>query len=422
MSLNLTNMNFVYHIGLYIFKFLLIIASPFNLRAKKWIAGRKNLFNKISSQLKSNEKRIWIHAASLGEFEQGRPVIEEIKKQWPDLKIVLTFFSPSGYEIRKDYELADYVFYLPLDTRSNANKFIELIKPEFAIFIKYEFWFNFLYSLRKKNIPTYLISAIFRKDQVFFRPWGIWYRKVIGYFEWLFVQNQVSLELLYKFGYKNASISGDTRFDRVHQIGATAKNIPIVEKFKDGQFTIIIGSSWKADEEILFDFINGIQANTKFIIAPHEIHEANIERITNNLKVNYQRFSKADLQNVSMPKVLIIDNIGLLSSIYQYGKIAYIGGGFGSGIHNVLEASTFGQPVLFGPNYKKYQEAVDLIKLGGAFEVNKSGDVKEILNKLIADKAYLEKASAISRKYVEDNRGACKTIMEYLKLKHNDLA
>jgi len=411
-------MNYIYQFGLYILKFLLTLSSPFNIRAKKWIAGRKNLFEYIIEQLKPNEKRIWVHAASLGEFEQGRPVVEEIKKQWPETKIVLTFFSPSGYEIRKDYEHADYVFYLPLDTQRNAKKFIDLIQPEFVIFVKYEFWRNFLYYLKKNQISVYLISAIFREKQLFFRPWGRWYRKVLEYFKWYFVQNQDSANILSSFGYNNISISGDTRFDRVFQIASVAKEIPVAKKFSNGEFTIVLGSSWKADEEVLFDTINNSNGSYKFIIAPHEIHESNIQRIIGNLKVKYIRYSKADNGSVNDANVLIIDNIGLLSSIYQYGRIAYIGGGFGSGIHNVLEAATFGLPVLFGPNYKKYQEAVDLIKLGGGFEVNNETEARTKLKRLIDDKVFLENASSICRKYVEDNRGACKTIMDYLKKEH----
>jgi 3-deoxy-D-manno-octulosonic-acid transferase len=413
-------MNLFYHFGLYVFKFLLLMASPFNTRAKKWLNGRKNLFKYISGQIKENEKRIWVHAASLGEFEQGRPIIEEIKKYKPEFKIVLTFFSPSGYEIRKDYEHADYVFYLPLDTSLNAKKFINLVKPEFAIFVKYEFWRNLLFYLKKKEIPVYLISAIFRKDQVFFRPWGKWYRKVLGCFEWMFVQNQASQELLNKYGYKNVSISGDTRFDRVFQIASQSKDIPLAKQFSENNFTIVLGSSWKADEEILFDLINNQTDSIKYIIAPHEIHEENIQRIIGNLKVSYQRYSAIEADKLKNSKVLIIDNIGLLSALYRYGNVAYIGGGFGSGIHNVLEAATYGLPVLFGPNYKKYQEAVDLINLGGAFGVNNKMEVEKILNKLISDNESLEKASSICKEYVDGNKGACQTIMDYLLLRIKD--
>ncbi len=396
-----------------------MIASPFNIRAKKWIAGRKGLFSIIQNQLQPNEKRIWVHVASLGEFEQGRPVIERIKKQWPQLKIVLTFFSPSGYEIRKNYEHADYVFYLPLDTRRNANKFTNLVKPDFAIFVKYEFWHHFLSALKRNQVPVYLISAIFRKQQVFFRPWGRWYRKILGKFAHIFVQDQESQMLLKKFGFLNTTISGDTRFDRVYEIASAAKTFPLIENFTNGHFTVILGSSWKADEEILFDYINKKGGRLKFIIAPHEIHEQNIQRIMANLTISYQRFTSLTPEKTGETDVLIIDTMGMLSSVYQYGKIAYIGGGFGSGIHNVLEAATFGLPVIFGPNYKKYKEALDLVSSGGAFEVNNESEATDTLEKFLTDVAFYEGAGRIAKDYVDKNRGACKTIMEFLDQKHN---
>jgi 3-deoxy-D-manno-octulosonic-acid transferase len=313
------------------------------------------------------------------------------------------------------------VFYLPLDTKQNAKRFVDLINPEFVLFVKYEFWRNFLFYLKKRQIPVYLISAIFRKEQIFFSTWGRWYKNVLGSFKWFFVQNAESTEILNSFGYKNNSISGDTRFDRVFQIAQAAKRIPVAERFSQDNFTIIIGSSWKADEEILFSFINQNHNQLKFIIAPHEIHESNIQRIITSLKVNYQRYSIADSNTLADVKVLLIDNIGMLSSIYQYGKIAYIGGGFGSGIHNILEAATFGLPVLFGPNYEKYKEAVDLIEQGGAFQVSDDVDVTNILNHLIEDSEYLEKTSNVCKKYVEENRGACSTIMKFLKEEHKGL-
>jgi len=407
-------MDLIYHFGLHIFKILLVVASPFNKKAQMWLQGRKGLYSHIKSQLNENETRIWIHAASLGEFEQGRPIIEALKKQKPEQKIVLTFFSPSGYEIQKNYEFADYVFYLPLDTWRNAKKFVEFIRPEFAIFVKYEFWYNHLNALKKRNIPSYLISAIFRKDQVFFRFYGRWYRKMLYKFDHFFVQNKESKELLKTIDLENVTVSGDTRFDRVYDIATTVKTFPIVEKFCKNQFTIIIGSSWKTDEEILFDFINENSNKIKFIIAPHEIHESNIERIISNLQKDVRRYSSATEKSVEEADILIIDNIGILSSIYQYANIAYIGGGFGSGIHNILEAATFGLPVLFGPNYKKYKEAVDLIKSKGAFLVKDKITATKQLQKLSSNKGYLKKTSEICIDYVKQKKGATDTITEYL--------
>ncbi len=405
-------MDLIYHLGLYLFKVLLIVVSPFNKKAGLWLQGRKDMFNQIQSELKQNEKRVWFHAASLGEFEQGRPIIEALKKKYPEQKIVLTFFSPSGFEIQKNYEYADYVFYLPLDTKRNAKRFIQLLHPEFVIFIKYEFWRNFLHILKKQNIPTYLVSAIFRRDQVFFHWYGGWYRKMLNSFNHFFVQNQESKKLLQNFGFENVTVSGDTRFDRVNDIAAKAKPFPLVEQFCNNHTTLILGSSWKADEEILFDFINDNQV--KVIIAPHEIHDSNIERIISRITRKKQRYSLANETNIKDADVLIIDNIGMLSSIYQYGHVAYIGGGFGSGIHNILEAATFGLPVLFGPNYQKFKEAVDLIKLDGAFEVKDKVTVKKHLQKLLSDQGYLLTKSEICKKYVENQKGATEAIVNYL--------
>ena len=410
-------MDLIYHLGLHLFKILLVVASPFNKKAKMWLHGRKGWYDHVKRKLTENETRIWIHAASLGEYEQGRPVIEALKRKKPKQKIVLTFFSPSGYEIQKNYEFADYVFYLPLDTKRNAKRFIHLIRPDFVIFIKYEFWHNFLNTLKRQNIPTYLVSAIFRKDQVFFHWYGKWYRKMLYQFDHFFVQNSESKQLLEMIDIKEATVSGDTRFDRVYDIASTVKSFPVVEKFCNNKFTFILGSSWKADEEILFDFINDSNNQVKFIIAPHEIHNTNIERIISNLKKKYQRYSLATQINVNEADILIIDNIGILSSIYQYGNIAYIGGGFGSGIHNILEAATFGLPVLFGPNYKKFKEAIELIELGGAFVVKDSVSVTNQLQKLIKDKEHLELTSNKCKDYIKAQKGATITITEYL---HNN--
>jgi len=407
-------MDLIYLLGLHLFKLLLVVVSPFNKKAQMWVRGRKHIFPELKDKLQKNERRVWIHAASLGEFEQGRPVIESLKKSNPELKIFLTFFSPSGYEIQKNYEYADYVFYLPLDTVKNAKRFVQLVEPEFVIFVKYEFWRNFLNTLKKQNIPIYLISSIFRKEQVFFRPYGKWYRNMLNNFEWFFVQNDESKNLLEKIGYKNITVSGDTRFDRVSEISSRAKSFPLIQKFTQNQFTIILGSSWKADEEILFDFINNKENKIKFIIAPHEIHESNIERIISNIKRQIVRYSKLNAENAENADILIIDNIGILSSVYQYGHVAYIGGGFGSGIHNILEAATFGLPVLFGPNYQKFQEAFDLIKLGGAFEIEGKQSVTEKLLNLFLDTELYKGASRVCREYIEKQRGASETITNYL--------
>lgn len=403
-------MTSLYKLSIYIYyKLIQISASLGNTKAKLWITGRQNIFEKITASLEPSEKRIWIHASSLGEFEQGRPVIEKLKELRPDYKIVLTFFSPSGYEIRKDYQGADYIFYLPLDTSKNAARFIDVVKPEKAIFIKYEFWYNYLTTLKQKNIPVYLVSANFRKDQHFFRWYGGWFRKLLQNFEHIFVQNENSANLLRKIGLHNTTIAGDTRFDRVYSIATSSRELPEVKNFVDGSFCIIAGSTWDPDEDLLIKYLNETSHPVKMIIAPHEIKDTAIDGIIQKLNKKAVRYSQ--LQNAEAAEVLIIDNIGMLSSLYRYGKVAYIGGGFGKGIHNILEAATFGLPVLFGPNYHKFQEAVNLTKAGGAFPISDYGNVKSTLDSLIGNSEKNNTCSQISRTFVEKNRGATNIIL-----------
>ena len=401
-------MRYLYEFGLIVFRLLLFVVAPFNNKAKLWIAGRKKIIKNISSVVskKPDEKRIWIHAASLGEFEQGRPLIETIKKEYPQYKIVLTFFSPSGYEIRKDYEGADYVFYLPDDTSSKAKKFVDIMQPQMALFVKYEYWYNYLMYLKKKEIPVYMVSAIFRENHIFFKWYGFWYRKMLKAISYFFVQNNESKQLLNKLGFNNVVVSGDTRFDRVNEIAAQAKKISIIEKFKADNYILIAGSTWKPDEEILIDYINSNDnKNWKYIIAPHEIHESNIKRIEKLLTKKTIRFTEANENNILDVEVLIINNIGLLSSIYQYGDIAYIGGGFSTGIHNILEPATFGLPVIFGTDYDKFKEAHELISLGGAYSIKNNTDFTDIINKLISNNLFKEKGG-ISKEYIHQNQGA----------------
>lgn len=374
--------------------------------------GRKNWEEILAQKIDTKAKYIWFHCASLGEFEQGRPVIEELKLRYPEYKIVLTFFSPSGYEIRKNYPLADVVAYLPMDTKRNANNFLNIVKPEKAFFVKYEFWYFYISELKKRNIPLYIISAIFRENQQFFKntPWGKWYRKLLNQVDHLFVQNEKSGELLKTIGITNFTVSGDTRFDRVAAIAKSSKEIPIVDKFKGDSLLVIAGSTWKPDEELLAEFIN--QSSIKFIIVPHEVSANNINRIHQLLKKPAISFSKVSETEIDKFQVLIIDSVGLLSSIYRHGNIAYIGGGFGVGIHNILEAATFGLPLIFGPNYKKFKEAVDLTSEGGAISISNSNELLNTLNNLIREKNELEKASVICRKYVAKNVGSTKHIIK----------
>ncbi len=406
-------MTLFYKAGIIIYSQLIRLFSVFNEKAKLFVRGRKNWKEILISQIDDQSKYIWFHCSSLGEFEQGRPVIEAVKSQFPDYKIVLTFFSPSGYEIRKNYPLADVVVYLPMDTKRNANTFLDIVKPEKAFFVKYEFWYFYISELKRRNIPLYIVSAIFRENQQFFKntPWGNWYREILFKVTHLFVQNEKSGELLKSIGLSNFSVTGDTRFDRVASIARDSKKLPVVEKFKGNSLLVVAGSTWKPDEELLAAFINQ-SVNIKFIIAAHEVSAANINRIHQLLKKPAISFSKVSESEIENFDVLIIDSVGLLSSLYRYGNIAYIGGGFGVGIHNILEAATFGLPVIFGPNYKRFKEAVDLISEGGALSISNADELRQTLNKLIDDKNLCQKASQICSNYVAKNVGSTKHIIK----------
>ncbi|HKI89317.1 MAG TPA: glycosyltransferase N-terminal domain-containing protein [Draconibacterium sp.] len=402
----------LYKTGIFLYTLFVHIASLVNEKAKLWVKGRKNWKKRLSEKIDKNARYIWVHCASLGEFEQGRPLIEEIKKQHPEYEIVLTFFSPSGYEIRKNYEQADVVFYLPADTKQNAQAFLNLVNPEKVFFIKYEYWYFYIAELKKRAIPLYIISAIFRESQPFFKTsaWGKWYCQMLFQLEHIFVQNETSAQLLTSIGVHNFTVAGDTRFDRVASIATGSKKLPIVEKFKGNSSLVIAGSTWKPDEELLITFINQ-NPDTKFIIAPHEVSAANINRLHQMLKTRAISFSKIENAEIENYQVLIIDSIGLLSSLYRYGNIAYIGGGFGIGIHNILEAATFGLPIIFGPNYKRFKEAVDLIDLGGAFSISEQENFDNTLTTLLLEKHKLKNTSEISRNYVAKNVGSTRLIL-----------
>jgi 3-deoxy-D-manno-octulosonic-acid transferase len=410
----LIEMAFLYDIAIRLYYLVIFIVSPFNLKARLWLKGRKHLFKQLQVEIKTNDPIIWFHASSLGEFEQGRPVIEAFKKQMPEYKILLTFFSPSGYEIRKKYPGADYIFYLPLDTRKNARKFIDLVNPQWAVFIKYDFWFNFLNQLSKRGIRTILISARFRQNQSFFKSYGFWYRKTLKCFDHLFVQDQQSIKLLSKIHIDNVTISGDTRFDRVSQIAAESHTIHNAEKFTAGKFSIVCGSTWGKDEDLIARYINESSFGPRFIIAPHEIHQRHIKDLQekiNKQTLLYSEFSKDASTNA---EALVIDNIGMLSSLFKYGQIAYIGGGFGAGIHNILEAAVYGIPVIFGPNYQKFLEANELISHGGAFSISSYLELKELFDSFQTDKNKLQIASKAAKQYVINNLGSTEKIIKYL--------
>jgi 3-deoxy-D-manno-octulosonic-acid transferase len=409
-------MKILYNIGILIFTAFAHLAALFNSKASLWVKGRKKWADKISEKIKSGDRTIWIHCASLGEFEQGRPVIEAIKKEMPFYKIVLTFFSPSGYEIRKNYENADCISYLPSDTPGNAAKFISMVRPEFVIFVKYEFWNNYISVLNRNGIPLYLISGIFRPGQHFFKWYGSFFRGMLRKFEKIFVQDQQSLDLLSDIGIKEVSLAGDTRFDRVVQIAGTARNIPKLEQFRGSEKLLLAGSSWKQDEEIIAKYINMFPLSMKWVFAPHEIDTANIERLEKLFKVKCVRFSEYSEIHVDA-RVLILDNIGMLSSAYRYAYIAAIGGGFGKGIHNILEPACWGIPVMFGPRYKNFKEAVDLLSSGGAKSFVTFDDFKRILDLWLSDENIFRISADMASKYVKENAGATEIIIKEISRK-----
>ncbi len=405
-------MRFIYKIGIRLYFLLIILVAPFNIKARRWLKGRQGIWRKIRLNIKPGDSVVWIHCASLGEFEQGRPIIEEIRKTMPEKKILLTFFSPSGYELRKNYEGAHCVTYMPLDTRFNAWLFMNLVKPEMAFFIKYDYWYYFLRTLKKKKIPTYLVSAKFRRDQVFFKWYGMWYRSVLKFFTVLYVQNEESRRLLNVIGIKNVEVTGDTRFDRVFAISKRSVEYPWLEPFALGKKVIVAGSTWEKDEQLLIDYINQSGPEVRFILAPHEISEKKLIRIIELIEHTSVRFTDNDKSSYLNAKVLIVDTIGHLSSLYRYGRIAYIGGGFGKGIHNILEAATYGLPVVFGPKYKKFMEAVEMVERKSAFSINNYEELKSTFDLLTYDEDLLVKCSQSAKSYIETNLGATRTILD----------
>lgn len=407
-------MRVFYTILIRLYSLIAGFAGLFSSKAKLWSNGRKNLLNKIKSEvLPFDGKTIWIHSASLGEFEQGRPLIEEIKNNYHQVRIIITFFSPSGYEIRKDYALADHVYYLPADTPSNAHDFLSIIKPDISIFIKYEFWYNYLNELDKLKIPVVFISAIFRPQQVFFKFYGSWFLNHLKKANHFFVQNEDSKNLLENAGIAQVSISGDTRFDRVVSIAQNVKPNKLVEHFKGDHSLFLAGSTWPEDEKHLSSLVEHFP-NTKFIIAPHIIDAAHISQIQ-QLFPNSIKYSKATISNVSAFQVLIIDNMGMLSSLYQYANFALIGGGFGAGIHNTLEAATFGMPIFIGPNYYKFQEAKDLIDDEVVFVFENTEQLFSKLNKLNSDTTRYQSVVESSKRYVQSKTGATEMILNTVK-------
>lgn len=390
--------------------------APWNTKAALWIQGRKNLLQHISNTWSNpqNNFTIWMHSASLGEFEQGRPVLEALKKQYPHCRIVLTFFSPSGYEIRKNYKGADAVYYLPADSAKNAAAFLDIIQPNLVLWVKYEYWYHYLNTLKKRNIPALLIAGLFRPSQPFFKWYGRLHRHMLGCFAQLFVQTQVSKELVNSIGFtKNVIVSGDTRFDRVTIIAQSFEPIPLIESFIGNAPVIVAGSTWLEDEEELDHFAN-THPELKFIIAPHEIGEERMKEVMPLFK-NSIRFSAYD-GGATTANTLIIDNIGMLSKLYHYSTVAYVGGGFGDdGLHNILEAAAYYKPVLFGPNYEKHYEAVEMVEAGGAFTIENALEAEKVLQQLLNNQQVYQTAAAAAGNYVKENTGATAAILNYIQ-------
>lgn len=403
-------MRYIYNIGILIYRAAAWLFTPFNPKVRLWFRGQRQCWDILERKVIRGDRYIWIHCASLGEFEQGRPVIEAIKKDKPWYKVVLTFFSPSGYEIRKEWPLADVICYLPADTPSNARRFISLVNPEKVIFVKYEFWNNYITELNSRKIPLFLISGIFRPGQHFFRWYGGFFRSILRKFTRIYVQDKASMELLGTAGLDNYSFAGDTRFDRVLQIASEGRVIPQIESFRGSERIFLAGSSWKPDEDIIIRYINKYPGKLKWIFAPHEIGEENISRLERMLTVPAVRFS-AYTPEAASARVMIIDNIGMLSSAYRYAFLAEVGGGFGKGIHNVLEAACWGVPVVFGPEHKKFREAVGLIKEGGAASFSDYEGFEALLDGWLGNEDHYRRSSEIAREYVKNNSGATGLIM-----------
>lgn len=406
----------LYTLFIWIAQLVYQAVALFHTKAQLFVTGRSGLFEKLKTAIGDNKsKLVWIHCASLGEFEQGRPIIESLKKHHPSIKILLTFFSPSGYEVRKNYGQADYIFYLPWDTASNAKRFIEITKPSLAVFIKYEFWYNYTHELKNNNIPIISASSIFRADQVFFKWYGSFFRGILKNFSHFFVQSPQSIDLLRQIGITHATLAGDTRFDRVFEITQQPAEIETARKFKGGEKTFVVGSLWPEDLEVLAPFINEHRDSLKFILAPHEISERFLAQIEQMLSVKTIRYSNApSLENLENFSVLIIDNIGMLSKLYRYGEFAYVGGAYGKGLHNILEAACYGIPIFFGDkNYQKFQEAHDLIMRGGAFAVSGYTELKKSFELLSNKPESFLLACDVTRSYVEENLGATTKIVSY---------
>jgi 3-deoxy-D-manno-octulosonic-acid transferase len=406
-------MLFLYNLMVQFAGFLLKIMALFSPKMKLFVDGRKEVFPVLEQKIKPTDKTIWFHAASLGEYEQGLPVIEKIKEQFPKHKIVVTFFSPSGYEVRKNNTVADVTVYLPLDTKKNAQQFLQLVHPDLVFFIKYEYWPNYLFELKKSNTKTYLVSGILRPNQLFFKWYGGFYRDALDAFTYFFVQNETSKKLLQQLGKTNVAVSGDTRFDRVATILEKDNSLDFISDFKDNKLTIVVGSSWPKDEDLIVNFINSNTLNIKFIIAPHNIKEEQIQQLKNSITKKTVLFSEKEGKQLADFDVFIIDTIGILTKIYSYADIAYVGGGFGNpGVHNVLEPATFGVPILIGPNYSHFAEAIALVNMEACVTVSNQKELNEALENLIRNDDIRNEKGHMCSTFVQMNKGATAIILK----------
>lgn len=393
------------------------LAQPFSSKARNWIGGRTHILSKIEASLPPDGIRVWFHCASLGEFEQGRPLLENIRKDFPEVLILLTFFSPSGYQIRKNYPGADYIFYLPLDKRHNAERLVELFRPSLVIFVKYEFWYYYMLELHRRKIPVLMISAVFREQQVFFKWYGALYRQILKYYDCIFVQDEQSLQILNRLTTGNTAISGDTRFDRVIHLKQQNRPELLPVDFTTGSRVIVAGSTWPVDEKMLAGYLAGLKddLDLKWVIAPHEISEKRLLQIERLFRGSVRLSRLPQTSSSAGIRVIVVDSMGKLGELYRYAELAYIGGGFGQGIHNILEAAVYGVPVLFGPNYHKFNEAVDLIQKGGAFPISGKLEFHKKLEQLLGDAEKLTMISKICSDFVHAHAGATDRIMNYIR-------
>jgi 3-deoxy-D-manno-octulosonic-acid transferase len=410
-------MRLLYNISIGLYLTAVRLAAWFNPKAKQWLQGRKNLFSDLKSFYSDTKPVVWFHCASLGEFEQGRPVIEAFRAQHPEFRILLTFFSPSGYEVRKNYEHADYVCYLPADTPSKTKRFVELVNPALVVFVKYEYWHNIMHEINRREVPFYVMSAIFRPSQYFFKWYGKRFLKNLAQVKHYFVQDQSSADLLINHGITQVSVTGDTRFDRVAKIASEIITLPMIEGFVDGHKEVIVaGSTWHPDEVLLAKLFDDNPGKYKLIIAPHEINESHLGSIEKLFQGVAARYSVVKQNEISAKQVIIIDSIGLLSKLYRYGRYAYIGGGFGVGIHNVSEAAVYGIPVIFGPNYKKFREAHDLVEIGGAFSINNPDQLAGVFSNLQNDEIAWQRSADAAKNYISRQLGATEKVLANIKI------